>query len=72
MSDRKVQLSISKNGGYQYGAAREKTVGELGQYAKRARFARFGQSLQFVVKIRCTSPINCDLMGGVVDIEVGQ
>ncbi len=72
MSDRKVQLSVSKDGGHNYGAQREKSLGEQGQYATRVRFNRFGQSPQFVIKIRCTSPINCDLMGAVADVEVSE
>lgn len=72
MSDRKVQLSVSKDGAHNYGAVREKSLGELGKYGRRVRFTRFGQAEQFVVKIRVTSPCNADLMGGVIDSEVGE
>lgn len=72
MSDRSVQLLVSKNGGSTYGAQREKSLGELGQYGKRVRFARFGQAEQFALKIRVTSPCNADLMGAVIQMEVGE
>lgn len=69
MSDRKVQIQVSKDGGYNYGAQREKSLGEKGQYGKRVRFANFGDSLQMDLKIRVTSPCGADLMGAVADIE---
>lgn len=70
--DRKVQLSLSKDGGYTYGAQREKSLGERGQYGKRVRFTRFGDSPQLVGKIRVTSPCKANLMGGVWEPEAGE
>jgi hypothetical protein len=70
--DRKVTVAVSRDGGHNYGAQREASLGELGAYRQRVRFRRFGRGLQFVMKIRVTSPIKADLMDSVVDFEVAD
>ncbi len=72
MSDRKVTITISKDGGHNYGAAREQSLGELGQYRHRVRFRRLGRSEQFCAKVRVTSPIVMDHLGAVVEMEAGE
>lgn len=72
MSDRKVTIFPSKDGGYNFGAAREQSLGELGQYQHRVRFRRLGRSEQFCAKVRVTSPIVMNHIGAVADIEAGE
>lgn len=72
MSDRKVTIFPSKDGGYNFGAAREQSLGELGQYQHRVRFRRLGRSEQMCFKIRVTSPIVMNHIGAVADIEAGE
>ena len=71
MSDRKVTVFISRNGGRTWGAGRECSLGELGEYLNRVRLRRLGRSHQFCVKIRVTSPISMNHLGAVADMEVG-
>lgn len=72
MSDRKVTLFVSKDGGHNYGAAREQSLGELGQYPHRVRFRRLGRMIEGTFKVRITSPLVIDHLGGVADMEVGE
>lgn len=72
MSDRKVTIFPSKDGGHNFGPAREQSLGELGQYQHRVRFRRLGRSEQFCFKVRVTGPIVMDHIGAVADMEAGE
>lgn len=72
MSDRKVLVAVSRDGGHNWSDWRESTLGEIGEYQKRVRFRRFGQARQFVMKVRVTSPIRADFHGAVLDVEAGE
>ena len=72
MSDRKVWVAVSKDGGHTFGDFRERTLGELGQYLQTVRFRRFGLARDFRLKIRVTSPIRADLMTAYVDAEPAE
>ena len=72
MSDRKVLIAISKDGGHTWGDWRERPLGELGQYLQTVRFRRFGLARDFRLKIRVTSPIRADLMTAYVDAEPAE
>lgn len=64
-SDRKVLLSYSDDGSHNWSNWRERSLGEVGQYAKRVRFNRLGSFRQRVYRIRISSPVRADLMGAV-------
>lgn len=70
MSERKVQLTIQKDGHMDRIVTREKALPDVGEYAKRVRFNRFGQGRRFDITIRVTSPVASDLMGAVARVEV--
>jgi hypothetical protein len=72
MTDRKVQVCVSRDGGFNYSDWREGDLGDLGEYRTRVRFNRFGSGYQFVLKERVTSPIRADWHGLVGDIESGE
>lgn len=72
MSDRKVLVAISKDGGHTWGDWRECPLGDLGQYMQRVRFRRFGVGRDFRLKIRVTSPVRADLLTGYVDVEAAE
>ena len=72
MSDRKVTLDVSKDGGHNFNIRREGSLGELGEYSHSVRFTRFGVGRRFVGRIRVTSPIKADYMGGFATFEVGD
>lgn len=65
MSDKKVMLSYSDDGGYNWSDWREASLGEIGQYSKRIRFNRLGSFRNRVWRIRVASPVKRDLLGAV-------
>ncbi|MEB1529890.1 hypothetical protein [Xanthomonas sp. WHRI 7945] len=69
MSDRKVEICYSKDGGYNWSNWREYSVGERGQYQRRIRINRLGSGRNWVFKIRISSPVKRDLYGAVAVIE---
>lgn len=69
-TDRKVQLTVQRNGQVHRIATREKSLGELGEYSRRVRFNRFGQARRFDITIRVTSPCPAHLMGAAARLEV--
>lgn len=72
MSDRKVLVAFSKDGGHHWSDWREASLGEVGEYTKRIVFRRMGQARSFVMKVRVTSPIRADFMGAVAEVDVGE
>lgn len=72
MSDRKVQICYSKDGGYTWTNWREYSLGELGEYQRRIRIKRLGRGRQWVFKIRVSSPVKRDLFGAVAYIESAE
>lgn len=68
MSDRKVTLQVSRDGGRNWGNGKERSLGEVGEYRKRVQFHRLGQHRQFVVKFRVSSPIKATCLGAVSQI----
>lgn len=71
MTDRKVRVRISKDGGYNYGNWKERSLGLLGWFQDRVRvvFRRNGVSRQFQFDIEVSSPIKAPLIGAVGDTQ---
>lgn len=69
MIDAYVEVAVSKDGGHNWSNWRRRSLGQIGQYQKRIRLLRYGKNIQFVVKIRISSPVKSDLMGATVSIE---
>jgi hypothetical protein len=72
VSNRKLLLAASRDGGHNFGDWREGHVGEVGEYDVPVRFLRFGSARDFRVKVRITSPIRVDVLGLLVDAEAGE
>lgn len=68
-TDPKINLYISKDGGYTYGNSHIASLGGQGQYKKRVRFNRLGMSRDFVGKITCSDPVNVVLLGASAEVE---
>lgn len=69
MSDRKVFVCYSDDGGRNWSNWRERSLGEVGEYGKRVRFHGYGRFRNRVFKIRVSSPVQRDLLGGVAVLE---
>lgn len=72
MSDRKVKVRISKDGGHNQGNWKECSLGELGEYQDRTNvvFRRLGIAKQFQFDIEVSSPIKASVLAAYGDIEV--
>lgn len=68
MTDRKVFLCYSDDGGHTWSNWRERSLGEQGQHEKRVRFSRLGSFRARIWRVRVSSPIKRDLLGGVVQL----
>lgn len=69
MSDRKVQLNYSNDGGRNWSNLRTKSIGETGEYAKRVRFLSLGAFVNRTWRVVVSSPVKRDLLGAVVTVE---
>lgn len=71
MSDRKVKVRRSKDGGHNYGEWKEHSLGELGEYQDRVNvtFRRLGIGKQFQFDIEVSSPIKASVLAAYGDIE---
>lgn len=69
MTDRYVEVAVSKDGGHTWSNWRRRSLGQLGQYEQRVRILRLGRYRQAVMKIRVSSPVKRDLLGAVAVIE---
>jgi len=65
MSNRKVLMCYSDDGGHTWSNWRERHLGEQGEYRKRVRFNRLGSFRARIWRIRVSSPVRVDLLGGV-------
>lgn len=71
MTDRKVKVRVSKDGGHNYTNWREHSLGELGEYQDRTNvvFRRLGIAKQFQFDIEVSSPIKASVLAAYGDIE---
>ena len=69
MTDRYVEVAVSKDGGHTWSNWRRRSLGQLGQYEQRVRILRLGRYRQAVMRIRVSSPVKRDLLGAVAAVE---
>ncbi|NGM56484.1 hypothetical protein G5C63_19450 [Stenotrophomonas pavanii] len=69
-TDHFVEMCYSVDGGANWSNWKRRSIGEVGQYAKRVRFMRLGKSRQRVFRIRVSSPRKHDLLGAVLTPEL--
>lgn len=68
MENRKVLMCYSDNGGKTWSNWRERSLGQQGEYQKRVRFNRLGAFRSRIWRIRVSSPIRVDFLGGVAQL----
>lgn len=69
MADRTVQVRYSKDGGRNWSAWRNRSLGELGEFCKRVRLQALGQGIQWVFEFKVTSPVRADLIAASLKAE---
>lgn len=67
-----IMLSISKDGGHEYGTEQWCTFGAIGRYKTRAIWRRLGQARDWVFKFRITDPVKRVILGSSIDARVGN
>jgi hypothetical protein len=68
-SDYVLELCWSDDGGYTYGNWQGRSLGAVGAYYTRLLWRRLGYSRHRVWKLRCTSPVKCDLIAASASME---
>lgn len=64
-----VSVSVSKDGGKNFGTEKIRSLGAVGQYLKRIYFSRLGSSKDFVFRIRVTDPVKFVIASGSATVE---
>lgn len=64
-----MSLSVSKDGGKNFGPEKIRSLGAVGQYLKRVYFSRLGSGKDFVFRIRMTDPVKFVLASGSATVE---
>ena len=64
-----VLVRYSKDGGHNWSAWRERSLGEVGEFTKRVTMRRLGLGRQWVFDIKVTDDVKRDLMAASMQIE---
>lgn len=67
--DHFLRMQYSDDGGYNWTNWEQESIGAVGEYGKRVVFTRLGEFRNRVIRVRCTSPIRCDILGAVVALQ---
>lgn len=66
MTDHACNISYSKDGAHNFVGETEHDLGATGDFQKRVIRNQFGQSFQWVLRVRVTSPRKSDLIAGSI------
>ena len=68
-TDFTLELCWSDDGGYTYGNWQGRSLGAVGAYYTRLLWRRLGMARHRTWKIRCTSPVKCDLIAASASMQ---
>jgi len=68
-SDPQVALQISDDGGHTWGNEKWLSMGKIGEYLKRIKWWRLGQSRNRIWRVIITDPVKRVLISAVADVE---
>ena len=69
-SNPQIMLSVSKDGGHEYGNEQWCSMGAIGNYKHRAIWRRLGVGDDWTFKFRITDPVKRVIFGATIDAEV--
>lgn len=69
MSDHSLRIQYSDDGGMNWTNWEEESIGEVGEFGQRVVFTRLGSFRNRVIRIRCTAPRRCDVLGAVAALQ---
>jgi len=67
--DHYLRMQYSDDGGMNWTNWEEESIGEVGQYGQRIVFTRLGSFRNRVIRLRCTAPRRCDVLGAVASLQ---
>jgi hypothetical protein len=65
-------LEVSKDGGMTFGNPIKGTLGKIGDYRTRCRFARCGYGRDLVFRLTITDAVNVQILSAMMDAEIGD
>lgn len=68
----KVEISFSDDGGRTWSSPRERSLGSVGEYAKRIMVRRLGMFRNRVLKIVVSDPVRTSIIDGYADMTRGK
>lgn len=72
MSDRTVQIRYSRDGGRNWSAWRNRSLGELGEFEKHPTVRRIGICRNIVFEWKVTSPVRADVIAAALQVEPAE
>lgn len=69
MTDRIVMIRFSKDGGRNWGAWQQRSLGEVGEFMKPVILRRLGIGKHWVMEWKVTSPVRADLIAASIQAE---
>lgn len=69
MTDQYVRMRYSDDGGHNFSDWEEASIGEVGQYARKAVWTRLGSSYQRIYQFSISSPRKRDILGAAVSMK---
>jgi hypothetical protein len=57
-----IELSVSKDGGYNFGPWRQRSLGSVGTFIKRIEWLQLGRASEWIIRVRVSAPIKRDLL----------
>lgn len=71
-ADPQVMLSVSDDGGRTFSLLQKwRSMGKIGEYKKRLRWLKLGQSRQRQIRLEITDPVRRNLIGFYLDVSAG-
>lgn len=67
----KVILNVSRDGGNTWSNDMTLSLGKIGEYTTRLQWRRLGRARSMVFRVRCTEPVDVQLMGAWLTIRKG-
>jgi hypothetical protein len=67
----RLVLQISRDGGHTFGNPIYTTLGLVGRYRTRARWARLGYGRDLVFRVFCDDPVNVVFLSAYLEVEMG-
>jgi len=57
-----IEIAISKDGGHNFGAWKQRDLGQVGTFIKRLEWLQLGRAGLWVIKVRVSTPFKRDLI----------